>query len=118
MGEEKQAIAASLGCAAIGIAILFLLNNLVQPEEKSISEIIEQDIGKFVQIKGRVSWVLQRESFVLFTLENRAKIKVIKFNPSKEEREAIVKNSFVEVIGKVQLYENGLEIAASEIRRF
>ena len=118
MVEEKHLTAASLVCAGIGITMLFFLNQSIQPEEKIISEIEEGGIGKLVAVKGRISWIMKQENFVLFTLEDGAKIKVIKFNPSKEEREIAAGNSFVEVIGKVELYKNELEIVASEIRRF
>ena len=116
MLEEKQIAIAGLLCAILGIGLLFLLNQTIAPRERSIREINETSIGERVSVSGKVDWTLEKENFVLFTLNDGARIKVIKFSPSKEERALAQTNSLVIVIGKIQLNKNELEIVAEEIR--
>lgn len=118
MLEEKHITAASLLCAFLGIAILYSLGQAIEPKETNIGEINESRIGERIAVIGRIDWALEKENFVLLTLNNGAKIKAIKFNPTKEERALAGPDSFVRVIGKVQLYENELEIVAEEIKKW
>lgn len=107
----------SLACAALGLAILIFLNSALEPREVSVAEISKELVGERVKVRARVTWGLERDNFVVFTLGERAKIKAIKFNPTKIERNLVRERSFVWVVGKVELYRNELEIVADGIRR-
>ncbi len=117
LGEKHLAIS-SLACAAFGITMLFLLNEAIEPRELSVREINESLVGERVSVAGRVDWALEKDNFILFTLNDGAKIKAIKFSPSWEERGLAGKGSYVTVVGKVQLYKNEIEIVAEEIRQW
>ncbi len=118
MLTEKHIAVASLLLAIVGTGLLFLFNQAIEPREVRIEEIGRGLVGERVSVVGKVNWAMERENFVLFTLDDGAKIKAIKFNPSKEEKVIARKDSFVLVTGKVQLYKNELEIVAEEIKRW
>jgi DNA/RNA endonuclease YhcR with UshA esterase domain len=117
LGERHVAIAALL-CGALGVLLLLLLHNAVEPREISIRQINASMVGTRVSVEGKIEWVIEKDSFVLFLLGRGAKIKAIKFAPTKNERALAKKDSFVRVVGKVQLYRNEVEIVAEEIRQW
>jgi len=118
MLKEKHLLACSLLFSAFGIALLFCTNAMFEPVQQQISEINGESVGQSVLIKGVVKWAMQKDGFVLFELHDGKTITAIKFSPSEQERQAATKGNFVEVIGKVQVYRNELEIVAQEIRKW
>ncbi len=114
LGEKHLALVA-MACAVAGIGILFLLEVVTVAPEISIGQIDKSHIGETVSVSGKIDWVLQKEGFVLFTIEDGEKINAIKFSPTETERNALGKGTWVTVVGKVQLYRNELEIIAEEV---
>ena len=112
MLTEKHLALASLFLAISGFALLFFINNAIEPQEISIGDIGKEHTGEMVSVLGRVDWVLEKDGFIIFTLNDGAKIKAIRFSPTKEESNAAKVNSFVRVTGKVQIYEGEVEIVA------
>ena len=53
---------------------------------------------------------------MLFEINDGNKIKGIIFNPTKEEKE-IKQNNFIELIGRVEKYENELEIVVEKVNK-
>ena len=118
MLEERHLALAALACAIAGIGILFLLETVAVAPEINIRQIDNSRIGETVSVLGKVDWVLQKEGFVLFTIEDGKKINAIRFSPTEMERNALGKGVWVKVVGKVQLYRNELEIVAEEVEKW
>lgn len=115
---EKHLAIISLLCALLGITMLFVLNNAIEPTEIKVREINSEMRGQRVLVSGHVEWAMERENFVMFTLNDGEKIKAIKFGPLEEERILLRDREFVTIVGKIQLYKGELEIVAEEIRKW
>ena len=118
MLTEKHIAVASLLLAIAGTGLLFLFNQAIEPREMEIGEIEKSGVGARIRVGAKIEWALERDNYVLLTLDDGSKIKAIKFGPSQEERQIAKRGSFVEVVGKVQVYKNELEIVAEEIKRW
>tara|TARA_Y100000310_G_scaffold345396_1_gene464445 strand:- start:11434 stop:11787 length:354 start_codon:yes stop_codon:yes gene_type:complete len=116
--QEKHLAIIAISCATIGIVLLFILEQYIEPQKLSVRALEDNLIGNRVEVKGRVDWALERENFLLFTLNDGEKIKAIKFNPTELEMELIRKRIPVVVVGKLQVYKNELEIVVEEIRKW
>lgn len=117
MLRESTINCIALLCALTGIIALALFDFAFSPREISVKEINEKIIGEKVSLKGKIDWVVEKEKFVLFGLNDGNKIKAIVFYPTKEERELIKKNNFLTITGKVQLYKNELEIIVEKVEK-
>jgi len=105
----------ALGLAVLGIVILFIISYSYEAREVTISEISEEIKGERVIVCGRIDSSYIAKNVLIFTINDGAKIKGIVFNPGREEYSQIRKNSFVEIEGKVEIYENELEIVAERV---
>ena len=118
MLTEKHVAVASLLLAIAGTGLLFLFNQAIEPKEIVIGEIEKANVGERIRVGAKIDWALEKDNYLLLTLDDGSKIKAIHFGPSQEERQIAKPGSFVEVVGKVQLYKNELEIIAEEIKRW
>ncbi len=105
----------ALLCSFFGIALLLAYSYLDAPEELSIEEIGHHKLGAKVRVKGIVYFSKSGENFIIFGLNDGAKIKCIYFNPEIRERIIIRKGNLIEVIGKIKLYKGNLEIVAEKV---
>jgi len=118
MLREKQIATVAIICSMLGLAALFFLNTFIGPMPVNLQEIDHALIGETISTHGKVVWVLQRDNFLLFTLENGTKLKAIKFSPTILEKTIVKPGTIVKVSGKVELYKNEIEIVAGEIVRW
>ena len=101
---KKLALTMSL----IGILIIFITINLVEPKEKDSSEISTKNLGEQVKISGTISSIkVYKNNFTTFKLNNE--IEVIC------NCENIKENQKIEVIGTISSYQNRLQIEAEKI---
>ena len=104
----------SLTISIIGIVALFFILEAIEPKHVSISEINNEMIGQHVTVKGVANNVYNNEGTLFLSLtDGNQNIKVIMFQSSSEVNE----NDTIEVIGKLALYKNELEIIASGIKK-
>ncbi|MDP6671121.1 MAG: hypothetical protein QGI60_04880 [archaeon] len=118
MLTEKHIAIASLILAIVGTGLLFLFNQAIEPNELEIGTLGKSNVGERIKVGAKIEWALEKDNYILLTLDDGSKIKAIKFGPSPEERQIAKPGSFVAVVGKVQLYKNELEIIAEEIKRW
>ena len=99
----------------LGITLLILVSDKIDIPSSTISSISKEDVNKGIKIKGIVTKVINKENInILEIKDNSSSIKVVLFD---SEGYIIEKNSFVEVYGKVSLYEGNLEIIAETIKK-
>ncbi len=118
MLKERHLAATAALIAVCGIALIAAANALVEYKETSIAEIDGGSIGKRVLVFGHIEWALQKDNFVLLTLNDGAKIKVVAFSPTKEERAILARGAYVSVKGTVKQYKNEIEIVAEEVNEW
>jgi len=111
--EEKTLLKIALICSIVGIFIIFIFANKLEPSLTSISSISNSLVDKDVKIQGTVSSFKITSSVLMLDLhDDTGTIKVVAFD--KEDFEAS-KDQEVEVIGKVKEYNSILEIEAKKI---
>lgn len=101
-----------------GIALLFLTDLFNTPAQLSIGEISKELEGEQVKVKARVSWNSLKNNVLLFGLYDGNSIKAVIFSPSLEQRALVRNGLFLEIEGKVQLYNGELEIVAEQVGRY
>ncbi len=98
----------------IGIILLIIISDKLDVPTSTISSLSKEDINNQVKVKGIVNQVVNKESIIILNLKDASSsIKVVLFNPKESK---IKKNSFVEVDGKISLYEDKLEIIADSVK--
>ena len=94
----------SLLISILGILILFLISNLIQPEQ--ISNYKELKINQLVKTQGKILDIKNYDEFSIIKLDNNL---IITCNCNFK------KNQTIQVIGKVVEYKNQLQIQAEKI---
>ena len=113
--KEKTLLKIALTISLIGILILLILAETLEPKKRNISEISEKDIDQSILVYGYLTKTKETEHISIFKLEeNNASIMVIAF---KEKEINISKNEIVKIIGTVKKYQDILEISAEEITK-
>jgi len=95
----------SLIISVLGIFILFLLSNLIQP--KQVSSYQELKINELVKTQGKIISIKSYDDFNIITLDNNL---TITCNCNFKENQAI------EAQGKVVEYKNQLQIQGNKIQ--
>jgi DNA/RNA endonuclease YhcR with UshA esterase domain len=99
--------------AIIGIIILLLLTNTLEPTQIKIKNINENLLNKKVQIQGNITSIktYKESNFQIITInDSTGKIDITIDNPIN-----ITKNQTIIAIGKVTEYKNNLQIQADKI---
>lgn len=102
----------SLSISLIGIIILLILANILEPKLKEINEITNKDLNKKIKIQGKISEIKNYDNLQVLTLtKNSFFIDIVlykKSNFSKQEE--------VLVIGRISKYKKNLQIIADTIK--
>lgn len=102
----------SLSISLIGIIVLLILANILEPKLKNINEITNGDINKKIKLQGKISEIKNYDNLQILTLtKNSFFIDVVlyeKSNFSKQEE--------ILVIGKINKYKKNLQIIADTIK--
>ena len=106
----------SIISSIIGIILLIIISDKIIIPKSSLGSINNSDIGKSVTIEGTATDVKHKgDSITALELENKdKKISVIAFN-SKEFY--IKEGEYLEISGKISVYNNNLQIIAEKIRK-
>jgi len=104
----------SLIISILGILILLLLVNIIEPTQIKIKNINENLLNNKIQIIGKIQSIktYKESNFEILTInDSTGKIDVLINNLITN----ITKNQTVIVIGKISEYKNNLEIQADKI---
>ena len=110
----------ALGAASIiGIAALFLADSLAQPSKIIVAEAKGLPDGKKVSMDGKATNAFVVKNTLFFTLKDHTgnTVKIVKFNPTKEDLETANHYGFVSVTGRIQTYLGEQEIIAEEVEK-
>lgn len=101
----------ALCLSLIGMFLLIMIVQFSEPQQTKVI-LVGDNIGKQVLISGEVTRATQKEDASFLTITDKtASIKVVAFGPV----EKLEKGTFVEVVGRVEIYEDELEIVAEQI---
>ncbi|MBI4044881.1 MAG: OB-fold nucleic acid binding domain-containing protein [Candidatus Diapherotrites archaeon] len=102
----------------IGMAGLFLADLQSQPVKTTATGASELSENKKALLEGKATNAFVSKNTLFFTLtDHTGSIKIVKFNPEKEDLKATGTIGFVRVIGRAQKYENEQEIIAQEVEK-
>lgn len=107
MKIAKLALITSL----IGVFLLIILSQYLEPKIRPISEISKSEIGNFVKVSGKVSNIKQTKITTFDLSDKTGEIDIVSFDKIN-----ISNNQDLEIIGKVNTYYNSLQIEAREIK--
>ncbi len=105
----------SLLIAVLGIFLLFFMESSFQPKQFSIGEISAKDLGSTVSVNGKIDWFKKANSALLFGLNDGNKISAVIFSPKQSVVEIFKKGILVNVVGKVSLFNEKLELIVEKV---
>jgi len=103
----------SLIASFIGIIVLLILSQFIEPKAVQIKDIDETIIGQTITISGNITSIKNFENMELLTvisLEDTSEITVVVFEKTN------ISKGIAKITGKVNEYNNQIEIEATEIR--
>jgi RecJ-like exonuclease len=126
--QEKNLLRLAILCSLIGIFILILISNNLEPKKLNINEITKEYIGQTIKTEGTITSIKITEELTVLEIKDThrgdasgaqktssssetGKIKVIAF-----EKINLKENNKVLIKGKIKEYKNRLEIEANEIK--
>lgn len=107
--QDSTLLKAAVLCSLVGIAVIFLMGEKIQPKMSSIDKMQERD---YIKAEGIITNLMAKPTLTIFDLQQgEKKIKVVSFEAVK------IKNGMlIEVEGTVTEYKGSLEINAEAIR--
>ena len=113
--KEQTLLKIALIGSILGLLGLYLISNSVEINEKNIEKITIENIDEFVKVRGIVSKVIDVEKVTILEIMQPNEITIVLFK--QENTSTLIKEgNEVEIIGKVDEYENSLEIIAHRAR--
>ncbi len=116
--QEKQLALLCAAAALVGVTLLAVHSEGLQPREKEIGEISGADIGEAVVVYGSVASAYSRNGNWFLTLCKKSCVKAFipagtakKMNASADLR-ALGKGAWISFAGRVQDYKGELELVA------
>ena len=109
----KNMLVISLIVSIIGILILLILSNSLQPEKINIKDINFQDLNKKIQTQGIITSIktFQEQDFQIINIKQENYSIAVLVN----QKTNLTKNQTIKVIGKITEYKEDLEIQAEKI---
>lgn len=111
--KEKTLLRIALLCSIIGIALLFIISENIEIDEKDINKINMDNIGDYVKIKGTIKQLIETEEVMILIIEQPSEITVFLF---KNKQIPLAEGNYIEVIGKIEDYKGETEVIADKIR--
>src|SRR3989344_1493993 len=119
MYSDKFLIKASFLMAVVGIVLLFIFVQNIEPLEAEIKDIEDSYVGKSVRIEGIINSIdygKDGETLFLTLSDENKDIKIVMFrNDLENMKENLTINDRITVTGEVALYNGDLEIIARSI---
>ena len=113
--KEKNLLKIALICSLLGLLILYLVSNNIEIKEKNIEKITLDNKDEFVNIKGTISNIVNTEKVTIIKILQPQEITVVLFK-NENKTTTIQQGNEIEVIGKVDEYEDKIEIIADRVR--
>lgn len=114
--NQKKLFKISLSISLIGIILLLILSNILEPNLTKISDINNNHLNKKIKIQGKITNIknFEEHNFQLITISDQTKEIDVLIKYSKIPLE-LKPNQKLEIIGKIQPYKNTLQIQAEKI---
>ena len=112
--KEKTLLKISLICTLVGLYVLFLINERISVNSKTIAEINSTLLEKDIKIKGEIIRLTQTEGLYLINIKDKSnkEITIVVF---RDQELALKKGDIINVEGVVKDYKGNLEIIAKKI---
>jgi len=98
--------------AILGIIILAVLANTLEPKSLEISKITNSKIGEFIKTEGTITAIKDSKIMNFNLADKDSEIRVLYF-----DKIDLTKGDQIEVIGKINQYYNSLQIEATKITK-
>lgn len=109
----------SLIISIIGIFLIILFANNLEPEVSKISSITVKDLDNYIKIQGQI------EDFKEILLNNSEYLELFKVKDDSGSIEVVFRKRIslqtsqeIEIVGKISEYQGSLQIEASKIKVF
>ena len=113
--REKTLLKIALVISLVGLSILYLISGNIQIKEKSIEKITFDSKDEMVKVRGIVSKIADTEKVTILEITQPTEIVVVVLKGNNDTT-PIKEGNEVEIIGKVDDYNNKLEIIAKKAR--
>ncbi|MBI2084742.1 MAG: OB-fold nucleic acid binding domain-containing protein [Candidatus Aenigmarchaeota archaeon] len=116
--ENKVLLYLALASSLVGLLIIYIASQNVQPVVTPTGKITFDDVGKNVQVCGKISSLSTSKTGHTFLIleDHTGEIDAIVFNTSKINVDGLKKGDNTCLLGKIDNYEGKLEIIPKEIR--
>jgi len=114
--KESMLLKIALTTSLVGLILLYIFSGRIEIDESSIAKIDRTDIGDFVKVKGIVSKVSDKDSYVVLQIEEPKAINVIFFKDKELGNLSINEQDEVEILGRVSEFKGKQQIVADRIR--
>ncbi|MEK6872197.1 MAG: OB-fold nucleic acid binding domain-containing protein [Nanoarchaeota archaeon] len=109
----------TLTISLLGILLLLILANILEPPHKNLGEITQKDINKKIMVEGKIikikTYKTATDEFVQsLTLKDASGVRQIVLFNAKNDNMLKEKNS-AKIIGRVNLYKKEIQIVAEKI---
>ena len=98
-----------------GLSSVFFLSAIQEPLTIKLSEINDSQLSDNISTKGFVSWSRINKGILFFEIRDIEEMKCVIFTPTTEQLTLVKKGAFVQVSGRLELYEGELEIIVEEV---
>jgi len=110
--EDKVLLKAALIASILGVLMLYYILEFSEVEEGKVSLFNDESLGDRVLVKGDIIDIVNFENSKLIKINTKEKLDIFVFDDFLN----LEKGDKVEVIGKVEKYNNNFEVIADEIR--
>ncbi|MAG02645.1 hypothetical protein CMI42_04880 [Candidatus Pacearchaeota archaeon] len=108
----KLLLKISFTISLLGIFLLLLLSNILEPPLRNINELSTKDIDKNVKVQGKITKIRNiNEDFQILTISDQTGKIDITLNTNKQFK----KDQNLIVTGRVSQYKNNLQIETDKI---
>jgi DNA/RNA endonuclease YhcR with UshA esterase domain len=111
--QESTLLKIAVVSSIVGLILLFVISTFSSVDSVDINKVTALDVDKTVKITGLVSKVMPRGTITYLDITQHNKMPVLIFDTNL----TINTGDEVEVTGKVQEYNGGVEIIADRIDR-
>ena len=113
--QEKTLLKIALIVSLTGLLIIYLISGNIVIKETNIEKITIANKDEFVKVRGIVSRITDTERVTIMDITQPTEITVVLFK-GENKTTPIREGNEVEIIGKVDEYEDRLEIIAHRAR--
>ena len=113
--KEKTLLKTALIVSLAGLLVLYIISDNIEIKQASIEKITLDNKDEMVKVKGIVSRLTDTEKVTIMEITQPTEITVVLFKDNNQSM-PIREGNEVEIIGKVDEYNNKLEIVAQRAR--